>query len=118
MIFVAALRSCAHLTRVQIGKTVLEIRLFQVKPVHWFPPGRHARIGKRMSGQMRMPQKSPKPSPIFVSQWLTNKLSLLEKIIPVARKAGEARTGRTHFPLVFAERDLHVYTGQIPFSRE
>lgn len=40
------------------------------------------------------------------------------KIIADVRKAAEAKTGKTHFPVVFAERGIHVYTGQSPFSNQ
>ncbi|MDL1875997.1 hypothetical protein FBQ85_12620 [Cytophagia bacterium CHB2] len=40
------------------------------------------------------------------------------KIIADVRKAAETKTGKTHFPVVFAERGIHVYTGQSPFSNQ
>lgn len=40
------------------------------------------------------------------------------KIISDVRKAAGAKSGKTHFPIVFAERGIHVYMGQSPFSNQ
>ena len=38
------------------------------------------------------------------------------KVIADVRKVAQEKTGRTHFPIVFAERGIHVYQGKSPFS--
>ncbi|MEK7727276.1 MAG: DUF5678 domain-containing protein [candidate division KSB1 bacterium] len=34
------------------------------------------------------------------------------KVIAEVRRSAEARTGKTHFPIIFAERGIHVYANQ------
>lgn len=34
------------------------------------------------------------------------------KVIAEVRRTAEAQSGKTHFPIIFAERGIHVYTNQ------
>lgn len=37
------------------------------------------------------------------------------KVITEVRKAAQQKTGRTQFPIIFAEQGIHVYQSEAPF---